>query len=309
MHPIARRQFLAGAALLVAHQGTIAAEEIPHLTLGIGTYGFKNIAVDSAIETIADIGFDSVEIAVFPGYDAEPAKLSPQRRRDLRRILHGTRLHLSGLMENLPPSADPVRARADLDRLERVVELSWDLAPEEPPLVQTVLGPGTWTDKRTLFRDRLGDWLEVFATAKVVLAIKPHRGGAMSQPADAIWLFDQLGRSPWLRMVYDYSHYAHRDLSVADTVRTALPMMAHVVVKDAVKVGDKVEFRLPGVSDFDYPDLLRTVVAAGYRGDVCCEVSGMVSGQTGYDAVEAARTCHRNMTRAFNQARIRRGGA
>ena len=53
---------------------------------------------------------------------------------------------------------------------------------------------------------------------------------------------------------------------------------------------------------FDYDRLLR-----GYREDVCCEVSSMVSAAPGYDALAAARTCYRNMAHAFEQARIPRG--
>ena len=41
-------------------------------------------------------------------------------------------------------------------------------------------------------------------------------------------------------MVYDYSHYAYRDMPLEETVRTALPYTAHVVVKDAVREGDRV---------------------------------------------------------------------
>jgi inosose dehydratase len=87
-----------------------------------------------------------------------------------------------------------------------------------------------------------------------------------------------------------------------------LPYTAHVVVKDAVQQGDRVVFALPGESGtFDYPKLLRLFYDGGYRGDVCCEVSSMVSNKPGYDGLAAARQCYTAMSGAFEKAMIPRG--
>jgi sugar phosphate isomerase/epimerase len=130
----------------------------------------------------------------------------------------------------------------------------------------------------------------------------------MSRPAEAIWLIRQLREPSGLRMVYDYSHYAFRDMPLEDTVREAMPFTAHVAVKDAVERDGRVQFLLPGASGtFDYARLLKLLYDAGYRGDICCEVSSMVSSRPGYDPAAAARTCYRNMARAFKEARVPRG--
>ncbi len=275
-------------------------------TLSIGTYSMKTMPLEKAIATIATLGYDGIEIAVQPGFDGEPARMPPERRKEVRRLLSDQRLKLTALMEHLPPTVDDRQHRADLERLRRVMELAHDLAPDRPPLVQTVLGSGKWDEKKNLFLDRLAGWLAVAGMAKIVLAIKPHRGGALSRPDEAVWLIGQL-KEPWLRMVYDYSHYAFRDLPLEQTVRTALPVTAHVAVKDAVQKEGRVEFLLPGESGtFDYARLLKLLHDGGYRGDVCCEVSSMVSGKPGYDPVAAATTCYRNMARAFQQAGVPR---
>ena len=181
----------------------------------------KGVPLEKAIATIAEIGYDGIEIPVAPGFDGEPARMPPGRRKEVRGLLAERRLRLTALMENLPPATDDGKHKADLDRLRRVMEAAHDLAPDKPPLVQTVLGGGKWEEKKALFRDRVGGWLAVARDAGIVLAVKPHRGGAMSRPEEAIWLIDQLQGSPWLRMVYDYSHYAFRDMPVEQTVRTA----------------------------------------------------------------------------------------
>jgi inosose dehydratase len=276
-------------------------------TLSIGTYSLKGMSLEDAIARVKEIGYDGIEIATQPGFDGEPAQMPQERSAAVRRNLDGTGLRLTALMEQITPSADEDQHLADLGRLRRVLALARRLAPRWPPLVQTVLGGGTWDEKKELFRDRLTDWADAASATRVVLAIKPHRGGALSRPEEAIWLIRELGDSPWLRMVYDYSHYAYRDMPLEDTVKTALPYTAHVVVKDAVREGDRVSFALPGSSGtIDYPHLLRLFYDGGYRGDVCCEVSSQLSRKPDYDALAAAKACYEAMNRAFEKARIPR---
>lgn len=275
-------------------------------TLSIGTYSMKGTPLEKAIATIAGLGYDGIEIAVMPGF-SEPEQLTRERRQEIRRLLGDHHLKLTALMEHLVPASEDKAHKADLIRLRRTLELARDLAPERPPLVQTVLGGGKWEEKKGLFRDRLAEWIAIAQEARIVLAVKPHRGGAMSRPDEAIWLIRQLKETPWLRMVYDYSHYAFRDMPLEETVRTALPFTAHVAVKDAVQKGARVEFLLPGESNtFDYAKLFRLLYDGGYRGDICCEVSSMVSTKPGYDPVLAAKKCYQSMAQAFKEARVPR---
>ena len=305
-----RRQWCQAAAIGLAFAGQRALAAEPsrsRCTLSIGTYSMPGMTVEKAVAAIARIGYDALEIAALPDADAAPARMSPDRRREVKKLIADSGLELSALMENLTPAADKQQHRAQLDRLRGVLELAGELGSDRKPLVQTVLGSGTWDDRKELFRDRLADWLQAADQAGITLAIKPHRGGALSRPSEAIWLIQQLHNPPRLRMVYDYSHYAFRDMPLDETIRTALPYTAHVAVKDAVQQPGKVIFQLPGESGtFDYPRLFRLFYAGGYRGDFCCEVSAMVSKKPGYDPLRAAQTCYDNMSRAMNEAGVPR---
>ncbi len=255
---------------------------------------------------LAEIGFDSVELCVRSGWDADSAKLNAKRLGSLRTLLKALPIRLTSLMEHVPPSDDKQQAEA-IKRLKLAAEASHALAPSNPPLIQTVLGGGNFDKIKTQLRDRLAEWVKVADATDTIIAIKPHRGGGVSQPAEAIWLIEQLGRPKRLKMVYDFSHYAFRSLPVADTIRTALPYTAHIAVKDAVQEGGKVVFQLPGeVGTIDFPQILRRFYAGGYHGDVNCEVSGMVWGRPGYDPIAAAKTCYANMTAAFHKAAVPR---
>jgi len=278
-------------------------------TLSIGTYSLKGMPIAEGIKLVSEIGYDGIEIATQPPYDGEPARLSAERRREIKNLLQHSGLRLTALMEHLVPADKADNHQAQLDRLRRVAELGIELSPDHRPLVQTVLGGGAkWDDRKNLYCDRLADWQEIGKQTKTVIAIKPHRGGALSQPSEAIWLINELGNSPWLRMVYDYSHYAFRNLPLDETVKSSLPYTSHIAVKDAVQSGEKVSFDLPGAAGtIDYARLLKHFYQGGYRGDVCVEVSAQVSSKPNYDPVVAAKTSYRNLSAAFESAGVPRG--
>ena len=276
-------------------------------TLGFSTYGMKSLATEKAVQVVADVGFDAIEITVWPDWDAAPRRMSAARRKHVRQLINDRGLELSALMEHLQPAREHKQQQSNRDRLTRVAEMGRQLFGDDPGMIQTTLGSGKWEQNKALYRDRLGAWIEIGKDAQTVIAIKPHRGGGMSRPSEAVWLIEQLGKSPWLRIVYDYSHYAFRDMSVRQTVDVAAPYLGHVAIKDAVQKGDRVVFRLPGSSQtFDYAQLLRLLYRSGYRGDICCEVSGMVWSKAGYDPLRAATDCYRAISPLFTAAGVPR---
>lgn len=310
-----RRDFLKCAAYGVAGAACLgrtalhgAAVRPGRMTLGFSTYGMQSMTTEDAIMALAKIGYDAVELNIWPGWDADAAKLSPERARTIGKLLQHWNLRLSALMENLTIEKDPAKHDAVLERLRRASGLAHTLAPANPPLVETTLGGGIWDDVKELYQSRLADWAEVGRETKTVMTIKPHRFGAMSRPEHAGEIIEALGNPQWLRMAYDFSHYAHRDMTLADTVKTALPFASFVAIKDTVMVDGKARFVLPGESgQIDYTQLLKLLHAGGYRGDVNCEISGMVSKQKGYDPIATAEQCYANIAPAFAEAGMERG--
>ncbi len=298
-----------GAAATAISNGYAQPPEDPPkgLMLAIGNYGMQSYKTEEAIRLIADLKYDALELTVIPEWDSSPEKLRGERRGTVRRLLGDTGLTLTSLMENLPPSATDAEHQKSLERLKLAAELGHDLAPDSPPLIQTVLGGGSWNDKKELYRDRLGDWRRIAESTKTIIAVKPHRSGAMSNPEQGAWLLEQLGSSPWMGMIYDYSHYAMRSLSIVETVKMAFPTTVQIVVKDVAKKGDQFEFALPGeANSFDHAEILTAFYIAGFRRNVCCEVSSQVFRRPGYDAATAAEACYDFMNRVFQKAEIPR---
>lgn len=307
-----RRSFLKTAAIGLGSAGWAKAEAAT-CGVAIGTYGLQSMSLPDAIRLIAKTGFDAVEITVFHGMTGDPSDglNSKESREEIRELLGETGLRLCALMADLKPEKEDDRHMESLRRLDQLIQLARDLAPGSPPLLQTILGGKKWEESRNLFRDRLADWNRILADQKGFLSIKPHRSHAMSDPTQAVWLFDQLGNPRRLRMVYDYSHYAFQQpgRSIAETVAAALPITNYVAVKDAVQVDGKVRFALTGESgSWDHAEIIRRFHEGGYRGDFCCEVSSQIwRGDPEYDPVKATELCYRNLSEAFERAGVERG--
>jgi len=310
MH-MTRRVFLAATASLSAFpaaHGARGAEETRTISLGFSLYGMKSLTLSRALQTCADLGYDCVELAALPDWPADPRTLTAADRADIREQLTDLQLGLSAIMENVPvlaPAAEQVR---HLDRLRAVAELGPALSPDNPPVIETVLGgkPAEWELVKQAMADQLQKWGELAEASKVVIAVKPHVGGALHTPEGAVWLLQQI-HHPRIRLAFDFSHFFLLKFPLPETVAALVPLSVFAHVKDAQGTAEKFEFLLPGESgSIDYADLLGRAFKAGYRGSVVVEVSGMISGRAGYDPVAAAKKSYEFLAPAFVKAGVPR---
>ncbi len=303
---IDRRQALWTLSALAVAPSLLAADRKPvtdRMLFGFSSYGMKTLTLEKAIDVIAETGFESIEICVRPEWDSAPGKLSKERRAEIRKRIEQSGLRLTALMEHLPPAASEAEHKQQLERLRGVFELARDLGGDRPPLMQTVLGDGDWEAKKNFLRDRVGDWVRLSESFGVLTCIKPHRGGSMSKPSDAVWIIKQLNEPRGLRFVYDYSHYVFRDIPLIESLKESLPYIAHVAVKDTVQKDGKISFELPGsAKTIDFATIFKTLHTNGYRGDISCEVSGMLWGKADYEPIAAAKTCYANLKDIFRAA-------
>jgi sugar phosphate isomerase/epimerase len=309
---LSRRQWLQAAfvASLARPSGPTLGEEVPRgpaVPFGFSLYGMKSVRTDDALRTCAAIGYEGVELALMPGWPTEPKGLSAADRKALRQQLTDSGLQLLGLMENLAePAADAVH-RANLERLKAAIELGQALAPDAPPVIETILGgkPGLWEQVRDRLAERLRAWAAVAADGKTVLAVKPHVANALHTPDAARWLVKEVN-SPWLRLAFDYSHFALRGLPLAATVQALVPQSVFIHVKDSRGQPEKFEFLLPGDGGTDYAAYFALLKESGYKGPIVVEVSGQISNKADYDPATAARRSYANLAPAFAKAGLRR---
>lgn len=293
--PLAFRSLLAGET-----------EPAPPVRFGFSLYGMKTLKVAEALKTCAEIGYDGVELVLLPDWPTEPKRLTAEDRRDLKKQLGDAGLAPLGLMENLSEPAEDAVHHSNLERLKAAAELAQDLSPKAPPVIETVLGgkPAQWDDVKQRLAERLQDWAELAAAAKTVIAVKPHVANALHTPEASKWLLKQVN-SPWLKLAFDYSHFALRRFSLADTVKELIPESVFLHVKDSRGSADKYEFLLPGEGDLDYAEYFKLLRTAKYQGPVVVEVSAQISGRAGYEPVSAARVSYQKLAPLLKKAGVR----
>ena len=307
---ISRRHFLqatAAATGLLALGATVNAAPPARIGFGFSLYGMRSLKVSEALKVCADIGFSGVELACLKDWPCDAAALSKVDRATIRSQLEDLALELPSLMENLGLVVSETQHQTNLGRLNAVCELAHDLTPNKPPLIETVLGgkPSEWDAQRDKMVVALRDWEKLASAHKTVIAIKAHISGALHTPQDATWLVRQIN-SPWIRLVYDFSHFQRQKLDLKDTLTAMIGDTVFVHIKDNLTIDGKTEFALPGdAGDIDYFEYLTLLKSGGYRGAFVVEVSAQVSGKPGYDPVAAAKRCYANIQPAFIKAGLR----
>ena len=273
------------------------AKAIP---LTFSTYGLPNHSLNQAIDAISKHGYDGIEINVASTSRTTTEKLSPAQRKEARSRLKDRGMVVSSLMSHLQPLSSLEQHRRDTRRLKQDCILARELSPDAPPVIQTVLGGKDWVDSKQQCLDRIADWVAIADEQGVVVAVKPHRGHAMSRPSEAAWLISQLDQTKMLRMWYDYSHFIFRDIPLKQSLQQSLPIMAGVAVKDAIKKEGRVHFLLPGAAgSIDYQLLCKLLREGNFSGSLCVEVSSHVWKRPGYEPTVALRNSYEVLSSAM----------
>ncbi|MCC7419177.1 MAG: sugar phosphate isomerase/epimerase [Planctomycetaceae bacterium] len=278
------------------------------VTFGFSLYGMRALPLDHALKACEEIGYDAVELVANDGWPCDPARLSTAARTTLRGQLVDHRLALTSIMENLNALADDAGHRKNLDRLKAAADLGHELSPRSPPVVETILGgkPDQWNAVKGTMASRLAEWARVAESAKTVVTVKPHVAGALHTPDDALWLVEEVA-SPWLRLVYDFSHYRLRGLDLRKSLEMLLPQTAFIHIKDAKGTPASFNFLLPGEGDTDYATHFDILKKSGWKGSVVVEVSGQIFSKPGYDPRQAARSSYERIAPVMKQSGLRAG--
>jgi len=309
MSNINRRYFLAAAASQLA-LGTLQASDgttRPTIGFGFGTYGMQSLTTGEAIQQCAEIGYDGIELALMKGWPTEPTLLAQRDRAEIRGWLSDFQLTVPSLLESLPCLRTRQLHRENVEKLNRAVELAHDLAPNKPPIVQSIVGGKTarWEQMKGQLVEQLAEWAKVGEASQTVICFKPHAAHIVHEPQQALWLHQQVG-SDWLKIVYDYSHFSLEGFALAASLKQLLPITSYVQVKDSRGTPEKHEYLLPGDGRTDYAELLTVLKQARYEGFVNVEVSAIIHRQPGYQAIPTAKLCYQRLAPLFDKVGIQR---
>jgi sugar phosphate isomerase/epimerase len=298
-----RRSFLrhsVGAMGLAALPTVARAADAVGPGLGFSLYGMKSLALADAIKTCAELGYSNVEFALNPGYPTEPALFSAVARKAAAQQLKDLHLGLPCLMLLASLTADDKAHATTLQGIADAGSLAHELMPEQPPIIETVLGgkPATWDAQKQGMAERLNDWAQAAAKAKTVIAIKAHVGSAVNSPERLLWLLDQV-KSPAIQVAYDYSHFELQGIDMEESMKLLLPRTRFIHVKDSIGDAQKFQFLLPGEGRTDYVAYFAGLKRHGYRGPVVVEVSGQIFNKPGYEPIAAAKASYAALSTAM----------
>jgi sugar phosphate isomerase/epimerase len=294
-----RRHFLQASAAAAFLPSSLKAESAA-ISLGFSLYGMKELPLDKALKTCAEIGYSHVELALNAGYETEPAAFKTEARQATKTQLQALKLSVPCLMINISLTANDESHAKALKHMEDAAALAKELNPEQPPLLETVLGgkPATWEEQKAGMVARLRDWAATAEKHGVTVAIKAHIGSAVNSPERLLWLLEQVP-SPAICAAYDYSHFEVQGIDMEHSMKLLLPKTKFIHVKDSVGEPGKFQFMLPGEGRTDYVKYFSLLKKYGYSGPVCVEVSGQVFNKPGYDPVAAAKKCYEALNKAL----------
>lgn len=279
------------------------------MKIGYSTWGMPSLPIDIALEHLAALGFDGVELTVIPGFSTELDTLDSADRRRIRQLLNDHGLGLPAVAAHQPLLATEEDVHAEnWRRLTESADLCTDLAGTDGvPVLNTTLGsnPNEWDSQREFILERVGSLVDYCSAREIVLAIEPHVVDGLNSPDRSIWLLEEIGSS-YLKLNFDISHFEVQGMSTAEVVRLLAPHSAHTHVKDQWGLVPDYEFLIPGEGPFDFVQYLQLMKMAGYDGYITAEVSMQVQGRPDYDPLAAADLTYHTLDSAFREAEISR---
>jgi sugar phosphate isomerase/epimerase len=270
--------------------------------LSIGNYGMQSLAVNEALALIRKTGYDGAELCLMPGWPSEPARLDPAARRGIRE----QPLPVATLIENFNLLVSDEAHAATLDRIRAASTLAHEIAPKQPPILQTVLGgrPPEWEQVKDRMASRLAEWARVAEENKLHLAVKSHVSSASDTPEKLLWLLEKVS-SPALGGIYDYSHVQLLGLDLEKSLNPLLSRSLFITVKDGKMAAGKAQFLLPGEGTIDYRRYFELLREKAWNGWMLVEISRQLQTAPGYDPAAAARRSYEFLSPLLRQAGLR----
>jgi sugar phosphate isomerase/epimerase len=304
-----RRQFIQGALAGLAVVAPALGKAEGTIGLGLGNYGFKSYKTVDAIKFISGANYDSVELTLIPGWPTEPANVSPAERAAIRAALAEHGMALPSLLEAIPILGDH---QESLERIKRGIQFGHDVNAKIGgigPCLQTHIGGATkdWESKKALVADRLHDWAEVGRSMKMPVSIKGHNLNLNDTSEKTLWLMKTVN-SPWLRVIYDYSHYQAGGENMDQSMDLLIPYTNVISIKDGKNYTDKpgYERMLPGDGTIDYAAYYRHLMRAHWSGHTVVEISAQLQSRPDYDPVYAAKHSYEKVAPVMAKVGVKR---
>ncbi len=293
--PNRRQALLTGLAGLFGTGLVLSLEPTAKpLPLSFSLYGMRDLSPVKAIGSLAQMGYQGIEIPALPGFATDPTHCTLDTRRDIRKALSDNGLTLGSVMESLPYAEDAKILATYPDRIQRAVELFVDVSPQAKPLLETIVGgkPGGRIAAHDGMVAMLRGWDKTLLSAGARIALKAHRFQMVNTHPLLAELLKEVG-SPLIVATFDPSHEPDPGVDMASALASVAKRLAFVHIKDVdwtISPQKDARFVLPGQGKLNWPAFASALRSSGFSGPVCVEVSRQIWDTKGYDPLAASKS-------------------
>lgn len=282
------------------------------MLLSYNTWSMPTVPIAEAIKYCAQVGYDSMELAICPGWPTDAALLDRRGRREVQQLFVDNGIALAGLTGNTAIMG-PQSWSESFETLKMYLDFAAEIQrPGESLAVSTTAGstrgadPGLgWRRDREELVERFGEVAGYATSVHALVAIEPHVYSTLRRPEQARWLIEQVGL-PSLRVNLDISHGDVQGIPSSVAVGEVADYLVGTEVKDQRGKYPDFEFLVPGEGTFDYVEFLEALKRAGFTGSVSVEVGKVRQAVHGFDPLQAAVAAYAVLSRAFEEAGIDR---
>jgi sugar phosphate isomerase/epimerase len=278
------------------------------MKIAYGTYAMPTVPLEEALVTVAEIGYDGLELAIGPRHNSMPEQIDSSKRQKLKKMFAELNLGVPALfILGSVLTEDKEIHQKNLQLTTQVMELARDLDIGTRPVISMGIGgrSPSWEAQREPLLRLLEDYAKVAADEGFIFAIEPHSGAMVDRTERAIWVMEKLD-NPYVRLHFDIVHFFMGGEEIEETVFKLVPYTAHTHVTDAKKTDKGFELVLMGQGDFDCLAYVKAMHQAGWTDFITLEVSVRVWGREDYDVNEAAKQSYAVLDEAFKKAMIPR---
>jgi len=179
------------------------------MKIAYGTYAMPTVPLEYALITVAEIGYDGLELAIGPRHNSMPEQIDSSKRQQLKQMFAELNLGVPALFilgSVLTEYAET--HKKNLQLTAQVMELARDLDIGTRPVISMGIGgkSPSWEAQREPLLRLLEDYAELAADENFIFAIEPHSGAMVDRTERAIWIMDTLD-NPSVRLHFDIVHF------------------------------------------------------------------------------------------------------
>jgi myo-inositol catabolism protein IolH len=204
------------------------------MQIALDPYMFRNLPIGQMVRTVAELGYQYIELS--PRDDFVPFFVHPRADRDreseLRSALRETGVRLASMLPLYRWSGpDEDERQAAVRYWKRAIEIAVEL---ECPVMNSEFNgrPERAAESEAQFWRSMDELLPIFEREGIRLHLEAHPDDFIERNGAAVELVRAIN-SPNVRYLYCAPHTFHLGDDVAEMLRVAQPVLAHVHIADS----------------------------------------------------------------------------